>query len=337
MSRVLIIIPYLGGLNPFQQFCIRTLASIKELRVALISDRVDEVRNFLESPVEVFDFLTHFDGSKVGIGGKEMLGHPYKLTDLKPFIDLTFPRIADGAPFVGFSDIDCVFNSDKLAELIRAIAEANARETIFGDRGHLMIFGDTAREVMQNGLFEIFERVRKHQQLNLFDPTRHFALDEFLFLHPVLDRLQDCGRCTWNKDYFRPHLDLPYKRCIPLRRELAGRYLHSSPGENRGNILRDNVYVHLQKRLVKMSQPDSEELEDGLSFALNTDGTVSAGLQRTNFIPNENDFLLCIRYSLHLYWKLAKGRMKNHALRRRPHLSTDLIAEVLQGSESLAP
>ncbi len=220
----------------------------------------------------------------------------------------------------------------KLAETFGQLSENDDRNTVFGDRGHLMVFGDQALGGIQETFLALVERVRTEQGLNLFDPGRHFALDEFLFLHRLLDRMDQDGTCAWERDHFRPHIDFPYKDCVPMKEELAGQFLFSDAGAGEDNLLKDNFYVHLQKRRVEMEAGWEGHPEDGLYFVLGPDGVVSATREQSEFLPGTVGLGHRLGYFRRMYSKLLRTRLNNYALGRRPSFSEDLISGMLGGN-----
>ncbi|EKO3980066.1 hypothetical protein FNJ21_003721, partial [Vibrio fluvialis] len=245
MKKTLFIIAYLGPLNEYQRYAITQLTLIEGLDLALILDNKsyytekEKFDCFVYCSDEVFN-----SNNEYGIKISDIKNHPYKLCDFKPILNKIFNVFdEDEYDFLGFGDLDCVFNPLVLGNKIKDINDINA---VFGDRGHFMVFGKKTLSIIQNEIWDSVLIYRK-KNLDLFNPKKGYAIDEFFFLHPILDTLDKKRILKWDRNYFRPLLDVDYKNLVPKNMPDV-RFSFSGLSIKENNMNSKLSYIHLQKR-----------------------------------------------------------------------------------------
>ncbi|WP_034491638.1 DUF6625 family protein [Afifella pfennigii] len=325
-ARPVILLPYLGELSGFARLSLRMLARNAEMaELILLSDR--------PSPdiagIRHVDFASAFDaGNPLGISFPALAANPYKICDLKPFLNLLFPSLTGTDRRWGFADIDCLYADRVLAPLARAEGD---RPRMHGQFGHLMI-GDAA--AFRQAQEVLLEADRRFPAYRMFDPGRHLALDEFLFLHVVLAELDAHKTIAWEPGFPGSIGDVePFHR-LPLIGKTRFRFFFVSQGRLFGvTVAGDEVefdYIHLQKRRVILDAglTGNEDmrlypLKDG-SMRLVRAGTADEAP------PDVASNLADWRYALAVNGKRLRHRLKNHGLRSRPSLSRHSVRDILR-------
>ena len=311
VNNILLVIPYIGHLDESKYYAIKQLSLIQNATVYLIRDHSgfeeDLRRKMIPDCIEhcrIEDIFCH--DNTLGISLSPILKNPYKLCDYKPFFNLIFNVNADSYDYWGWSDLDCVFNVSKLNAKFSSLA---SKDKVYGDRGHLMLFGSNATQIVQSEFLKS-SFLLKEQGVDLFVGHRHFALDEFLFLHVILKRLST-EKEVWVPGYFKPYWDVDYKNLIP--KNYVANISFDLNAIYRCGEVSDFVYMHLQKR----------KLEQGLSFTdVNYMGVDSVN-GHVYFLPTVfklkyPDFLTALHYRLRVFFRRARERIYNHRFSPRP-------------------
>jgi len=323
-ARPVIILPWLGAPPAFARLSMRMLArSAGEAELVLLCDQqVEEIPG-----IRQVDFASAFDAANpLGIAFSELKANPYKICDLKPFLNLLFPSLAGAGRPWGWADIDCLYSDGLLAPL----ALSSGTPQIFGRYGHLMVGDAEAFALAQRILFEVD---RRFPAFRMFDAGRHLALDEFLFLHVVLEELDREGSIVWRR-HFPPSIgDVePYHR-LPLvadRRFSSFRVQgHRLFGTAEDGSEAEFDYIHLQKRRVEMETGLTGE-EDALLYPL-SDGTMRLERATPGRTPPDTASTLAdLRYFLAVNRKRLRHRLTNHGLGARPQVSRETVRDILQ-------
>ncbi|MBZ8132151.1 DUF6625 family protein [Afifella sp. IM 167] len=324
-TRPVILLPWLGEISPFARLSMRMLARrAGEVELILVCDRpTADIPGIRQA-----DFASAFDAANpLGITFAGLKANPYKICDLKPFLNLLFPSLPGAGRRWGWADIDCLY-SDRLLQPL-ALPQAGPPQ-VFGKHGHLMLGDFEGFRLAQQVLFEVD---RRYPHWRMFAADRHLALDEFLFLHVVLRVLDEEGSIAWRRNFPPSIGDVePYHR-LPLVGDRWFRYFrlrdHRLFGiaEDGGETEFD--YIHLQKRRIAFD-PALTGNEEALLYPLR-DGSmrlVEAGAQETP--PGAASAFRDLRYFLAVNRKRLTHRLRNHGFAARPEVSPETVRDILQ-------
>lgn len=302
MKTVSLIIPYFGKMNEYQLFAIRQLSLVSCLDINLIIDRDFDELSLSMNGVNILDSKDCFiEDNCFGLKLSELYEFPYKLCDLKPFFNLIFKF--EHKKYYSFCDLDCIYNPSVLRTLLSDIPD----RFIGGENGHFMIFDFLSLFKVQNDFIVKALTFKKSNDIDLFVGGRHFALDEYLFLHKVLSELDSNSEIFWNRDFFKPFLDVDYKNLIPVN------WFESDLSFSIDSILvdmeiSDSSYIHLQKR--KLSGP----LLNNNTITFNKLGHVVL-----NTSENKKIYLSYTAiFRCRCFWERVKFRFRHHGLSKRP-------------------
>jgi len=330
-DKILLVVPYIGNLSNFEQFSILTLSESNLVEVALILSNVDQVSTELscKGNVRVYDIREVFNQSNNIISLDELFRYPYKLTDMKIFHKVLFNIDFRSYVGIGFCDIDCLYNPRTISDRLQSFFTSKANLLVGGDRGHLMIFGQEAYSLVLTVMLAARDVIKARSDVDIFLAKRHFALDEFLFLHPILTSLNKLGLITWESSIFRPILDLSYKSLNPNVGEACGKLrLVGDSLYDRSNIS-DLSYVHFQKRSISRLERPMDYFEKYCSVEKN--GSIIFTSDDTLFSIRNAGAVQRIRYFFTKYFiPRIKSRYQSHGLMPRPYLKAKDVDNCLK-------
>ncbi|MEL7803287.1 DUF6625 family protein [Sulfitobacter pontiacus] len=257
-NKVLLVIPYIGQLSNFEQFSILTLSRSRIVEIALVLSDVEQISADIKSKhnIHVYDIEVVFNRENSIIKLNDLMANPYKLTDMKIFHKCLFSIDFDSYAAFGFCDVDCMYNPEVIDDKLKGLFSSIGNQMIGGDRGHLMVFGREAYSLMVKVMLAARQVIIKRKNVDIFHSSHHFALDEFLFLHRVLTTLSELGLVAWQPSFFRPILDLSYKRVNPQVSETRLKFRLSENAIYEGLEVSDLGYIHFQKRYIRdVEQP----------------------------------------------------------------------------------
>lgn len=325
-EKPMILIPFLGKLSDFALLSLRMLGcSADRADIVLLSDQ----------PSPTIEGISHVDfrsafapANPLGISYDALLAYPYKICDLKPFLNLIFPQVVGAARRWGWADIDCLY-SRRILEPLSARA-SNGPPSIFGQFGHFLVGESDAFDVTQ-AVF--LEADRREPSFAMFDPHRHLALDEFLFLHVVLTELEKSGLIAWERRFPISIGDVePFHR-LPVVGGQRFASFHVEEGRLFGRPLDgEDVefdYIHVQKRRVEIDRnlgPD-----DAMLFYPEADGCMRlARASASTAVSAAPDALADLRFFLKCNSKRLRQRFANHGFGPRPHLTAEGVRSIVQ-------
>ncbi|MER0325907.1 DUF6625 family protein [Vibrio vulnificus] len=302
MKKISLVIPYFGKLNRYQLFAINQLSLVDFLDVNVIVDRNVLEYSSILNDANVMDVATCFINDNLfGVQLSELKKYPYKLCDYKPFFNLIFKF--EYHEYFAFCDLDCIYNPPVLNKLLSSIP----KKVVGGEKGHFMIFDFDSLEKIQEVFLAKADDYRKKNKINLFTSERHFALDEFLFLHRILERLHSDGDIVWERCFFNPLLDLDYKNVLP--KNWVDTELTFSLDSIMSNRSTSNYsYIHLQKRKV------IGDLQSINRIGFDNRGKVC--LNET--LGNRINLYAKITYKIDILLKRVKFRYGHHGISTRP-------------------
>ncbi len=314
MKNVSIIFPYCGDMNQFHVLSINQIAMVDGVDVHFIGDEKSlRLKSTLSERVFIHDIADVFNTKNIiNVKIDDIKKYPYKLCDLKPFFSDIF-NIPVG-DFWGFGDLDCIYNSKRLTEVFAGLKN---KKCIYGDRGHLMLFGSEASAKIQDEFFGIITDFKK-ENINLLAPEKGYALDEFRFLHKILLKMEYENILSWNRDFFKPYFDVDYKNITPKNYDSNKKYSFTLRTIFENNTVSPLSYIHLQKRKIRtFIDISNDDFKAFLTFSCNDGFAVYSSEHQEETSRN------VIKKSLFKYrvlYRRIKYRLSNYGLGKRPGL-----------------
>lgn len=315
MKKVCILLPYIGVMDQYKLLAAVQLSKVEGVVLKIITNEPNAyvINN---EYLEILDIREMFNlHNSFNIDLDLILSNPYKLCDYKPFYDDLFKDAMQeygiSYNFWGWADVDCLYNVKTLSKVVNYIDDVNA---IYGDRGHLTICGKVASDKYQKLFLQKAIEYKSAHGIELINTVRHFALDEFLFLHKLLSSLDKKGVIVWRQNYFDYVYDVDYKNLLP------NNFLPGLIYINDSSIMVDGcsnkvTYIHLQKRKIKGVALES--LADG--FYLSFDSYTGEAIYSLDVLANHKPSRLrSFTFSVRSFINRAKVRFKNHKLSRKP-------------------
>ncbi|CAH6922073.1 conserved hypothetical protein [Vibrio chagasii] len=307
-----IIIPYIGKVDKNHIIALNQLANTEFSKINFITvyDELEH-KEMISSKVQVFDISDVFKtNNKLGVELEGLIANPYKFCDLKPFYNIIFDiQVGD---YWGFSDLDCIFNSIALSEKFSNIVHEGNNEKVYGNRGHLMVFGKQSSKWVQNELIKVIDDFL-NENINLLDIKTNYALDEFKFLHKILSNQSNT---IWDKEHFYPIMDVDYKNLVPKNLNLKEEIRFDSESIYLNKEYCNYSYIHLQKRKIIN---DFSKVNDTLY--LNLDEKNGHFIYSNSHREDCNSrFVDDVNYYLKMFRKRLESRLKNHGFGFRPSL-----------------
>lgn len=316
MNKITLIIPYIGKLNSYHLLAIDQLSLIDTLDVNLIIDRENyPVKHDFIGEIKIWHIGDVFKfENPLEVKLQDILQHPYKLCDFRPFFNLLFEVGDYSRNYLAFGDLDCIFNVKRLRLLLNKI---NDSQGVYGDRGHLMVFGSETLQPIQSKLFSAIELFKK-KSINLLAPDKGYAIDEFHFLHEILRELQSEKILKWYSDAFQPYFDVDYKHLMPKNYNQSIKFSFSLENVFENGKYSDISYIHLQKRKIA---GDVSYLYTGSKLNLTFDDVSGfAGFFHFESSVRKPKALNKLKFYLKVLIGRIKYRINNRGLGKTPSL-----------------
>ncbi|QLQ97467.1 DUF6625 family protein [Providencia alcalifaciens] len=312
MKKVTLIFPFIGNISKAHIYALNQLGRLKNANIIFITDeRTNSLlkKNKLNIEIKLIDSIFNYNNT-LNISINDIIDSPYKLCDYKPFYDLLFNIPLND--YWGFGDLDCIYNTKVIDDKLQKINNPHA---IYGDRGHFTVLGFKASMIMQKFLIQKINEF-KSKKIDLLSNKKNYALDEFHFLHVACHYLEAKKEIKWERDFFKPLLDVDYKNIIPKNILKDQEYSFSTQkvyiNEKESNI----SYIHLQKREVIIDNKITSSI-NYLSFSpVNGNAIYSS----SKLLYPKAKHLHRLIYFLRILLKRIKYRIKNHSFKKRPSL-----------------
>lgn len=312
LNNILIVVPYVGELNDYQLYALKQLSETENIDLAFITDRgsiKQDSKNFSYSTYDIDSVFKH--DNRYGIKLSDIKCHPYKLCDFKIIIGELFDIFdEDKHDFLGFADLDCIFN---VAVLSNKTKNINDIDSVYGDRGHLTIMGKNTLRKTRNKLSKTLKYYMS-RGVDLFEPSKGYAIDEFFFFHPILVELEKEGGLKWRQDYFKPLLDVDYKHLYP-RNLVKNNFLFSIHEILEDDMVSKLSYIHLQKRRI-IGNLYSSNPKKYNSFSVNEIGVIEINASDKKIIHYRK--IEKFMFFLNVFCKRLRYRIDNFGIMPRP-------------------
>ncbi|MDX7719874.1 DUF6625 family protein [Aeromonas caviae] len=313
MAKITLVFPYIGELNKFHCFALEQLSKIVCLDILVFtSENTNERAREICSGVSFHSIEKVFKhGNQYNISVENIMEHPYKLCDYRPFFDKIFEF--DYEQFWGFGDLDCIYNPERLNILF---SEVNDSKGVYGELGHLRIIGKDAIISVQERLTAVIDEYYLNG-VDLLNPEKGYALDEHRFFNVLCEQMHLEGTLKWYKNHFSPIWDVDYKHIIPknlftnlLTFDRDGIY------EEDGS-LSDLAYIHLQKRKIFTQENNLESTLSMFFCEINGDVCFTSYNLRKEYNPS---IASKIRFYMKVFVKRVRYRISNYGFSKRPSL-----------------
>ncbi|AWK81315.1 DUF6625 family protein [Photobacterium damselae] len=309
--KIKYIIPFVGNLNEYHKYAIEQLSNVNRLDIYLLLDSnlYEKEKVYLSNYATVLKIEDVFNKeNSLGILLDDILKYPYKLCDYRPFFQEIFHIKNDNYKYIGFGDLDCIFNSFILNEKIDKINDIN---TVYGNRGHLMIFGTNTVPLINRELKESIYDYKK-QGIDLLNPKKGYAIDEFFFMHKILIKLKSSNVIKWDAEYFYPFFDVDYKSLVPKNLNKR-KFSFNIAAINDSSGISDISYIHLQKRKINGDVINKDKC---YNLYFNSEGTVIFDI-RDN-LEFKHSIYNKLKFKFVVFFKRVKYRLYNYSVFKRP-------------------
>lgn len=260
-ERKAVIVVYFGRFGNSVLLSLKTLLE-NDIDVYFFSD--NEVNIESNNLFKIYIGKKEFNAlvyEKMGFDPKIQYG--YKLCDFKIFYPLIFGAYLKLDYFyIGFCDVDVVYGN---LDFFIDSAELSGFD-IIGSRGHFMLFNERSLRFV----YEFFLKNKKVYDfvVGLLESKYHFAIDEFNFLHKVLERMEVRGELKWDREFSIKAVDINYFRKEIYCSNRSSYISNAHISKNCINIVHNDIteevpYIHYQKR------PFPLQLDDALLCAEN--------------------------------------------------------------------
>ncbi|MFS1993759.1 DUF6625 family protein [Vibrio breoganii] len=300
------VIPFFGKLNEFSRLSIDTLSNCIE-QVVVITDDISFASSNPNVEVIRLDLEQVSKIATKKLNRDICLDSPYKLCDLKPFYGIIFEDFLPASKTICIGDADCIY-SLKLGNIVKNFEREYGEDiAIGGDRGHFMImtklFSNRVKELSIDYFGEeLFSKI--------ITSKKNYAFDEFDYLHKMLLFFSKNNSVIWLKEIFSSHIDFSYWERLPLVTGKQVKEISFSRNvidiELEQNVTLSPVYLHIQKRKVKVNNSRSSDFY--ISF--NKDGSVCIADSNSEIPYDKN------RIS-DLSWKISRVTNRIHAKIKR--------------------
>lgn len=266
IEKKAVIVVYFGEFGHSVLLSLKTLIN-NNIDVYFFSDNSINIEsnNFFRFHFEKkeFDALVF---SKMGFNPKIEYG--YKLCDFKVFYPLIFESYLKlNYKFIGFCDVDVVYGN---LDFFIGSSESKGFDVI-GSRGHFMLFNERSLSFIYSFFLDnknVYDFVTK-----LLRSKYHFAIDEFNFLHKILEKMEGNGKLRWDKEFSIKAVDINYFRKKIYCSNRSSYIEKISIVNNYVNIFYNDItedvpYIHYQKR------PFPQKLDNGFLCSENSDFSI---------------------------------------------------------------
>ena len=264
MRKILFIIPYFGTFNNYFPFFLKSCEMNAEYNWLIITD---DKRNFFY-PTNVKVVYTEFDKFKEMVKNKFLnieisLESPYKLCDFKPTYGYIFEDYIKNYEYWGYCDIDLIFGNIQKCLKLEKLKEFDK----IGTLGHFTIFKNTKelRELFLDN--ERYKKVLTSPKSMKFDEEygedfgdsinnifaqknkKIYNINNFADIYVKSSNFKLTKYDNNLKKYFT-------EKCTKNFFVYDNGNLKRYKLENNKLIVKDYIYIHLQKRKMKINVND---------------------------------------------------------------------------------